>query len=174
MRRILMGVLMAGGFVLSPGIGRATVDPQCILQARDDFVSCKAECRQTFRDDKFRCRNVDPTCGNACLGGRERCLEPYLQVLTDCVDGCKADLQQGKQTCAGNCGCNLGPNCQSNCCGDGNTCYNNCLDPYQVAAFVCRDNCRESFHNDATLQENIKNCRASFRACVALCGPAIP
>ena len=62
MRSILMGLVMAGGLVLSPGIGRAVVDPQCVLQARDDFLTCKGECRTTFRDDKFRCRNVDPTC----------------------------------------------------------------------------------------------------------------
>jgi len=174
MRSILMGLVMAGGLVLSPGIGRAVVDPQCILQARDDFLTCKGECRTTFRDDKFRCRNVDPTCGNACLAGRERCLEPYLQVLTDCLDGCKATLQQGKQDCATQCNCTLGSSCTSNCCNDGNECYNTCLDPKQVAAFVCRDNCRESFHNDEALQENIKNCRASFRACVAACPPASP
>ena len=97
MRSILMGLVMAGGLVLSPGIGRAVVDPQCILQARDDFLTCKGECRTTFRDDKFRCRNVDPACGGACLAGRQTCLDPYQSVLTDCVDGCKATLQQGKQ-----------------------------------------------------------------------------
>src|SRR5947207_2386790 len=155
MMRTIAMALMAGGVFLSPGVARA-VDPACILQAKSDYVACKTDCRDNLRDDKFRCRNVDPACGNACLAGRERCLEPYLAVLTDCIDGCHATLQQGKADCAQQCGCTLGPNCQSNCCDDQNTCYNDCLDPKQVAAFVCRDNCRESFHSDETLQQNIK------------------
>ena len=96
MRRIVMG-LVVGGFFLAPAVAGAVVDPACFLQAKNDYVQCKSDCRDTFRDDKFRCRNVQPACGNACLAGRERCLDPYLQVLTDCVDGCDATLQQGKQ-----------------------------------------------------------------------------
>jgi hypothetical protein len=171
MRKILLMSLVAGGVFLGRGVAGA-VDPVCVSQARSDFLSCKNDCRSTYRDDKFRCRNVDPTCGNACLAGRERCLEPYLQVLTDCVDGCNATLLQGKQDCATQCSCTLGPNCQSNCCNAGNACYNTCLDPKQVDAFICRDNCREAFHTDTQLQDNIKNCRASFRACVQACPPA--
>ena len=97
---------------------------------------------------------------------------PFENVSIIDVDGCDATLQQGKQDCAQQCGCTLGSGCQSNCCNDQNSCYNTCLDPKQVDSFVCRDNCRESFHDDEQLQENIKNCRASFRACVQACPPA--
>ena len=173
MRKLVIG-LMVSGLLLGARVATATVDPACILQARDDFRSCKDECKQSFRDDRFRCRNVDPACGNACLAGRERCLDPYLQVLTDCLDDCKTGLQQGRQTCAGSCNCTLGSGCTSNCCdakAEG-SCYADCLDPYQVQAFQCRDQCREDFHSNAELQQNIKNCRASFRACVQACPQA--
>jgi hypothetical protein len=169
---VVIGLMACGLFV---GAGFATAgDPACVLQAKQDYLSCKSDCRDTFRDDKFRCRNVDPTCGNACLAGRETCLEPYLQVLTDCTDHCRVVLGQGKQDCAQGCGCTVpGPSCQSNCCdNDPGSCYNQCVDGKQVDAFVCRDNCRESFHNDTQLQQNIKNCRAAFRACVQVCPPA--
>ena len=168
--RNIMTALMAAGLFLTPAIVRA--DATCILQAKTDYQSCKNDCRDTFRDDKFRCKNVDPACGNACLAGRETCLEPYLQTLTDCTDGCQATLQQGKQDCANQCGCTLGSGCQSSCCDVANDCYNTCVDPKQVDAFVCRDNCREAFHLNTQLQENIKNCRASFHACVQACPAA--
>jgi hypothetical protein len=173
MRRIVMG-LVVGGFFLAPHVARATVDPACILRAKNDYLQCKSDCQSTFRDDKFRCRNVQPACGNACLAGREACLEPYDQVLTDCINGCDSTLQQGKQDCASGCGCNVpGPSCTDNCCAnDPMSCYNTCVDTKQVDAFVCRDNCRESFHNDATLQQNIKNCRNAFHVCVGQCPPA--
>ena len=173
MRRIVMALVVEGVF-LAPAVAGAVVDPACFLQAKNDYVQCKSDCRDTFRDDKFRCRNVQPACGNACLAGRERCLDPYLQVLTDCTDGCNATLRQGKQACADGCGCNVpGPNCTTNCCAnDPSSCYNTCVDPKQVDAFVCRDNCRESFHSNATLQQNIRNCRAAFHTCVQACPPA--
>jgi len=166
MRKLVIGLLMVGGLFLSPGLARA--DLACILQAKDDFRGCRADCLDNYRDDKFRCRNVDPACGNACLAGRERCLEPFLQVLTNCLDGCRDTLKGHKTDCASMCQCGTPQECRD----QGNTCYQDCLDPFQIEAFVCRDNCRESFHNDQQLQDNIHNCRASFRACVHACPPA--
>jgi hypothetical protein len=166
MRKIMTALVAGGLFLVPPSAG---ADETCILQAKTDYQACRAECRDTLRDDKFRCRNVDPACGTACLAGRETCLDPYLQVLTDCIDGCRATLDQGRQDCAQQCGCTLGSGCQTNCCNATNQCYDDCLDPKQVDAFVCRDDCRETFHADTVLQQNIKNCRLSFRACVDAC-----
>ena len=141
------------------GGGRAETDPGCKLSALEEKRACVAACREDFRTAVFRCKNVDPVCGNACLAGRERCLEPYNAILDGCLDGCRAELRADKTRC------------QDDCNGN-QACLDACVDAAQVEAFVCRDNCREAFRNNEEAQNGIQNCRAAFRACVNACPPA--
>jgi hypothetical protein len=160
MRRLWLGLGILAGFVVSTGgIAAAQDTLACIEQAVDAKRACKAECKDDFQTAVFNCKNVNPECGKACLAGRARCLRPYVQVLEDCVDGCKATLQADKDKCATDCG------------GD-QTCLGTCIDDAQVKAFICRDNCREQWRADEDIQNGIKNCRAAFRACVRACPPA--
>jgi hypothetical protein len=155
--RIVLGT--AGLALLAAGrLAFATANPACRLQAVEEKRACVAECKEDYRAALFRCRNVDPACGNACLAGRERCLEPFTAILDGCVDGCRDTLQAAKARC------------QQDCNGD-QGCLDACIDQAQIDAFVCRDNCRESFRANEEAQAGIKNCRAAFRACVGACPP---
>ena len=136
----------------------AQADPACLAQAKQNFLGCRQQCSDDYQDDKFRCRNVDPACGNACLAGREVCLEPIRAVLEGCLDGCRATLRNTKQN-----------TCHAPC-APGDTVCDGCVDDAQVTAFICRDNCREDFRANHT--DDVKLCRAAFRACVHVCQPA--
>jgi hypothetical protein len=138
----------------------ARADSACLVQSKATFQACRQQCTDNYKDDKFRCRNVEPGCGNACLAGREVCLEPINDTLDTCLDGCKATLQQTKQD-----QCHVPP-----ACAPGDTVCDGCVDDAQVQAFICRDNCREDFRANHT--DDVKQCHAIFRACVHACPPA--
>ena len=151
--RFLLAVTCVGGAVAT-----AQADPACLAQSKETFKACRQQCGDDYKDDKFRCRNVDPGCGNACLAGREVCLEPIRAILDGCVDGCKETLRDYKNTI-----------CPAQCASDPDpvSCLDNCIDGAQVQAFICRDNCREDFRANHT--DDVKQCRAIFRACVHAC-----
>jgi len=44
-----------------------------------------------------------------------------------------------------------------------------CIHAGQVKAFVCPDNCRESWRTDPNTQSGLQSCKESFRACVRVC-----
>lgn len=152
--RFLLAVACIGGAVAT-----AQADPACLAQSKETFKACRQQCSDDYTDDKFRCRNVEPSCGNACLAGREVCLEPINAILDTCLDGCKGTLQTTKQN-----DCNVPPPC-----APGDTACNDCVDAAQIDAFVCRDSCREDFRANHT--DDVKQCRAIFRACVHACPP---
>jgi hypothetical protein len=160
MRRFWIALGMAAAFGLGGGGTVVAQDTtQCLTDAVDARKACKAECKDDFQTAVFNCKNVNPECGKACLEGRARCMQPFVQVLEDCLDGCRAQLEGDKA------------DCQTRCSGD-QACLDPCIDAAQVTAFICRDNCRESFRANESAQEGIKNCRAAFRACVHACPPA--
>jgi len=130
----------------------------CVLQAREDLQSCSAECINDFRNERFTCRNVEPGCGRECLGRRESCIETASQPLVTCIIDCQNTLAEAKAACV------------TTCNGDA-TCLDTCIDQAQVAAFTCRDNCREAFRM-STGPTEIESCRATFRECVRACPPA--
>ena len=156
MRSFGLGFMMALACVGGSAV-IAQADPACLAQAKENFKGCRAQCSDDYKDDKFRCRNVDPACGNACLAGREVCLEPINSILDTCLEGCKSTLQGAKNDCGAP-------------CAPGDTVCDGCVDNAQIQAFVCRDNCREDFRANHT--DDVKLCRAAFRACEHACPPA--
>ena len=152
---LLVAVMWIGG---TAAVSHA--DPVCIAQSKATFKDCRQQCADNYKDDKFRCRDVDPACGNACLAGREVCLEPINDILDTCLEGCKATLVQTKQD-----NCHVPP-----ACAPDDTACNDCVDAAQVDAFVCRDTCREDFRANHT--DDVKLCHAAFRACAHACPPA--
>jgi hypothetical protein len=152
---ILLAVVCVGGTAVI-----AQADLACLVQAKANFKGCRTQCSDDYKDDKFRCRNILPACGNACLAGREVCLEPINDTLDTCLAGCKTTLQQNKLS-----HCNVPPPC-----APGDTVCDGCVDNEQIQAFICRDTCREDFRANHT--EDVKLCREAFRACVHVCPPA--
>jgi len=161
MRHYRSWVLLAAALVLG-WTARASADASCIQQA-------------DYHDSKFACRGVEPSCGTACLAGRQVCQDgveaildtgqlPAGGTLADCAtgtDGCKATLQADKQTCPG-WPCQL----SDQACND-------CVDGKQVTAFICRDTCRDSWRADPTVISLAQNCKDVFKACVQAC-PKLP
>lgn len=150
----------------------AFADASCKQQAKDDYLSCKQECKDEYRGAKLTCRNIDPACGTPCVVARQACrygAEDILATgqlpgggtLANCstgTDGCRAQLDADKAACGAPC--------------NGNTTCDTCVDAAQVASFVCRDNCRESWHADAVVTQLRADCKATFQSCIAACPPA--
>lgn len=166
LQRVAIGALA----VLATGSLAQAGTASCIADARANFLSCRHACRSDFIDTRFACRNVQPACGEACLAGRQQCLDdadailktgqlPGGGTLASCTggtDACKATLQAAKQTC--------GAPCQV-----GDAQCDACVDAAQTVAFQCRDTCRESWRTDTTVVAVVASCRTSFRGCVTAC-----
>jgi hypothetical protein len=151
MRTQRRGILVGAAVVLlAAGAARAT-SSSCVLDARDEAKDCRKQCATTFRDARDICRNVDPVCGNACRDARIACGEPFRVILDGCLDGCAEELKRDKAACP----------------ADGDPTRDACLDAAQVAAFVCRDTCREN----QTVRDGLSACRQQFRDCLAACPP---
>ena len=172
MRKLVFGSALLTA-VLGLGVARVHADPACKHQAIEDAKACKADCKDAFRDAKFTCLNVDPACGNPCLTAKLACLESVDEILdtgvlpagggtlancADGTDGCKARLKDAKDACGAPCMSN--PTCDT------------CVDGAQVDAFICRDDCRESWHQNTTVQALELSCRDTFKVCIGACQPA--
>ena len=153
---IVVCVLLALGAAAAPA--SVSPSPSCVLQARQELQTCKAECINDFRNERFVCLNVEPGCGRECLGRRESCIEIATAPLDECIGGCRTTLQASKDSCA-------------RTCGENESCRDSCVDQAQVDAFVCRDNCHESFRTGGG-EAAVEACRQQFRGCVLGCPPA--
>jgi len=144
--------VLSAVFVLAATAALATQpsDRACMNQARQDVLSCREQCTQTFHDAKFECRDVEPACGRTCLGTRETCVETALQPLVDCLTGCRDALESAKGTCHDQ-------------CGEDSACLDACIDQAQVTAFTCRDTCKETFATGGG-EDAVNQCRDDFKA----------
>jgi hypothetical protein len=145
LRTIIATVLVAG----SAGIAAAASDPVCLAEARANAKACRTACAETFQTDRDACRNVDHDCAEACRAGRARCTEPFDAIVEACLGDCRTALQAAKAACP------AAPDPTRDAC----------LDAAQLQAFTCRDTCREN----QSVRDGIRNCRASFRACMRRC-----
>jgi hypothetical protein len=167
------GVIALTAAMTLAGSASAWADATCLTNARADFRSCLTQCRSDFVDSRLTCRNVQPACGEACLAGRQTCLDNVQNILetgvlpdgsplancTGGTDECKAALQAARKAC--------GAPCQPTdaaCTG--------CVDNAQVVAFECRDTCRDSWRTNATVIAMQQSCQSSFKACIQKCPPA--
>ena len=147
--------LLTALFCLGLTVSARALDPNpaCVAGARDDYILCKAACRETFQVDKDSCRNVDHDCADACRAGREACVSGPLGTLQTCKDGCNGTLDAAKAQCHTD-------------FPDDPVGLDGCIDNAQVAAFQCKDTCREGVRDELHL------CSKTFRACIRACPPA--
>ncbi len=146
MARHIVLALVTIGLTLGVAAAQSTVD--CRLQAKTDYKNCKTDCRESFQADKDGCRNCDHTFAEGCRASRAVCVAPFEDQLEACLGVCRTDLDAAKALCTP---------------GD-----DACIDAAQVAAFICRDTCREN----QAVRDGIKNCRTIFRGCMQQCPPA--
>lgn len=128
--------------------------PGCNNDARNQYLVCKASCREAFLVDHDTCRNIDHDCADACRAGREACVAQPFASLETCASNCNDTLAGAKDDCRGQ-------------FGEGTPERDVCIDTAQVASFQCRDTCREG------VREALRQCRVTFQACVDAC-PAAP
>jgi len=174
MRRFGGVLALSAAMVLAgSGFSNARADATCVQNAKATFQACVSQCKSDFVDARLTCRNVQPACGEACLAGRQACLDnvnnilqtgqlPDGSPLANCTGGtdqCKATFQATTKAC--------GAPCQPS-----DTQCTECVDNAQVTDFECRDTCRDSWRTNPTVIAMLQSCRSSFKACVQQCPPA--
>jgi len=130
----------------------ASTKATCIAQARTAKQSCVKDCQTSFQDARIGCLNIDPTCAAACESTEATCTAPFLAILGPCLDTCDSQLQTAKQAC---------PPLSDPTHAD-------CIDQAQLAAFNCRDTCRD----DPQVSPGLQECRQAYYACLKGCPPA--
>jgi len=131
-------------------------NPQCVKDARITKKDCVATCVDQFKVAKDSCLNVNHDCADACRAGRKTCFDQPLSALQTCTSGCNSTLDGAKADCRSK-------------WAEGTPERDKCIDDAQVAAFQCRDTCREGLDR-ATL----RLCRQTFHSCMRACPPATP
>jgi hypothetical protein len=154
--------------------GDASADRACKIEAKAEYRECKNDCKTEFRVEKDLCRNIDPACGLECRVERAGCIEPFEEALDACKDVCRQIRDAAKAACRE----------QYNDPNDPN--FNDpdfldqCIDGVQIAAFICRDNCREdTVVDDPNTPEvdpvhwraGIRACRQAAHECFRACPP---
>jgi hypothetical protein len=129
--------------------------PACRLQAKQDAKTCVANCREDFQVTKDACQNRDHGCVEGCRALRDMCTDPILTTLAGKIAMCNADRDADIATCH-----QLYPLPSQAMALD------QCIDDAQVAAFVCRDDARETARTD------LVPCRQNFLSCAKGCPPA--
>jgi hypothetical protein len=183
--RLFGSGLLAVGILAIAVPAFARVDPICVANARATRDDCVKQCRDDFWAQKFMCRDVSPGCGVACLAGRLTCVSNVRTILQtgqvpggtqleNCLtgtNGCDQALSDAKALCfAPN--CPQGQTCTS--CQLNDTTCQDCVDNAQIAAFTCRDTCRDAYRANAIVVSELANCKAAFKTCVKACPKTTP
>jgi len=150
-----LGTTILVGFVLTAGTAVAGGgDSSCVQDAKQQRAQCRMACDDDFVVMRDVCRNIDPECAAGCRAAKAACRTPILTALAACVDDCEHQAEADRASCPRR--------------GRGR---DFCLEQAQLHDFLCRDQCRETLHVRAGLDE----CRKTFAACMSGCGlPAEP
>lgn len=152
-----MRVLMLASLVTALGVGIAFApatssalsrDVECVLDAKDEYKSCKTICREIYRADKDFCWDVSEECAEYCREQvRVPCMEAPLATLALCKDQCNTIRQGAKQDCR-----DLwepdSPEREA------------CIYQAALDAFECRYTCRQG------VKGTLRNCRYEMRQCL--------
>jgi hypothetical protein len=174
MMTVFRGSLVLSAVMVLAGSGwsEARADATCVLKSKANFLACARQCKQDFVDARLLCHNISPACGDACLAGRQVCLDTATTILqtgqlpgggtlANCsggTDQCKATFEAAKQACHAP-------------CQPADTQCTECVDNAQVVAFECRDTCRDSWRTNPTVIAMLQSCQSSFKACIQKCAP---
>jgi len=119
----------------------------CIGAAIGAAKTCATNCKEGYQVAKDECRNLDHDCVELCRADRHTCrgliLDPALAVCAAAlqlgVDGCEALHPPPRDIVA-------------------KIAFLLCVDPFQVNAFICRDDAHEI--------PGLVACQEAFRSCV--------
>ena len=144
-------------------------DPrQCLTDANIAFRAClKSEdaaapgCRESFQIAKDDCRGRDHECVEACRAARHACRLPIRAQLAADLAACAANRRDGIDGCEA-----ATPPPRDT--PEEQLAYDQCVDPIQVDAFICRDDAHEA------ARPGFGGCRGQFRTCVETNCPVLP
>ena len=125
---------------------------QCIIDAKNAYLACKADCRERFQEQKDLCLNRDHACLEVCRAQRDTCRAPIEDQLDADIASCNA-TKTGDVT-----------NCENTYPPGENR--ERCITQALVDAFQCRDGARER------ARPGFEGCRAAFQTCAEDCPPA--
>jgi len=145
----LVGALLVAS-CLTPG-ARADVK-QCKNDGKQEYQACRDACQENFQVSKDMCRNISHDCAETCRATRETCESGPSAALDACKQVCETQLDADKQPCTQ--------------LAKGSAERDACVDAAQVAAFQCRDLCRENSDHAA-----IQQCYQQARDCIKACPP---
>ena len=145
-----LAVLFVGGLIGASGVTANQLRSQCVRDANDAFRDCRAYCQEEMQAAKDECRNIPHECAEACRTVRDACVDDAMDELDACLAPCNTDLLTNKELCR---------RLTDLAARD------HCIDGAQIAAFVCRDECRES----ARVAVALKQCGKAFRICLKGC-----
>lgn len=170
MRGIGLAVWAAALLLFTVGAAAdASADRDCKNAAKAEYRECKNDCKTALRVEKDLCRNIDPACGLICRVERAGCIEPFEEALDACKDLCRQTRDQDKESCRQ----------QHNDPNDADA-LDQCIDGVQIAAFICRDDCREDTvvddPNTPEVEEvhwraGVRACRKAAHECFRACPP---
>jgi hypothetical protein len=171
MKQRWIAALMVTIAVLAGGIARANdshngdhggtkpgnTTGQCVREAAAEKKTCTQVCKDDFLTAVDTCRGLNHDCAQTARDARDACVHDVLTALQQCVqdtcgairdqiDQCRVDFPKGSPE------------------------RDSCIDAAQVAAFQCRDACRESVQ----LFSSLKTCRDEFRADLKACVAPAP
>jgi hypothetical protein len=154
-----LAIILMGACFLASSAVSVTKNPECVRDATDARNDCVSACQESFRIAKDACRNVKHDCAEGCRAEYDSCIQndPTLIELATCKADCQTTLETAKALCRDN-------------HPAGSVERDTCIDTAQLAAFVCRDDCREKYNAGPA----VKACRDGFRTCVGNCEPSIP
>ncbi len=134
------------------GAGPVEDPKQCKRDGKAAYKTCGADCREDFQVQKDACRNLDHACVEQCRSDRETCKDPVRATLDAAIALCNEALAPHVQACKN--AYPVGPDRDA------------CINPWQVIAFVCRDDAREA------AKPGKQACRAAFQICLEGCPAA--
>jgi hypothetical protein len=148
-RRYGTGFVLSGTLLLTAAALPAAADP-CLGDATQQFVECKAGCKETLQAAKDGCLNRDHECVEICRAVREECrlatgLDAALLV-------CRNDLRAAKDACRAS-------------HPEDSPELDACIDAAQVDGYECRRAARVAARPALGL------CRTAFRDCAKACPP---
>ena len=160
-------VLAAAVLLVTTGGAQATT---CRQDAQAADKACKASCASDFLDAKAGCLNVNPGCLQACIDGRDECVDTASMPLTTCLATCDPPLDSQKAMCRSQCMC--GGSNEPACAF--NACFLGCVTPAETVAFECRNQCRDAFRLNSSAQSALMACATGYRDCVHNCQTPAP
>ena len=124
----------------------------CIGAAKVAAATCAAGCKEAYQTAKDDCRNLDHDCVEHCRADRHLCRQPVRTTLDAALAVCAAARQLGVDDCK-----LQYPEPRDFAA---QVAFDLCVDPFQLAAFICRDGAHEA------ARPGFVACKEAFRSCV--------